>query len=161
MWVSDHKEGWVPKNWCFQTVVLEKTLESPTDCKEIKPVNPKGNQPWIFTGRTVTEAENPAEAGHLMWRADSFEKILMLGKIAGRRRRGWQRMRWLDGITDSTDIGLGGLWVLVMTGRPGLLQFMGSQRIGHDWATETSWTPLSESQVFFIIYCENVVDIFN
>ena len=78
-------------------------------------------------------------SGHLMWRADSFEKTLMLGKIDGRRRRGWQRMRWLDGITNSIHMGLGKLWELVMEGRPGVLWFMGSQRVRHDWTTELNW----------------------
>ena len=103
MWELDYKESWAPKNWCFWTVVLEKTLESPLDCKEIQPVNPKGDQSWIIIGRTDAEAE--AEYfGHLMWRTDSLEKTLKLGKIEGRRRRVWQRMRLLDGITDSVDM---------------------------------------------------------
>ena len=79
-WELDHKESWVLKSWCFWTVVLEKTLESPLDCKEIQPVHPKENQSWIFTGRTDAEAETPV-VGHLMWRTDSFEKTLMLEKI--------------------------------------------------------------------------------
>ena len=82
----DQKESWVLKNWCFQTMVLDKTLENPLDSKEIKPVNSKGNQPWIFIGRTDVEAETLI-LGHLIRRADSFEKTLMLGKIEGKRRR--------------------------------------------------------------------------
>ena len=114
MWELDYKESWVPKNWCFWSVVLEKILESSLDCKEIQPVHPKGDQSWVFIGRTDGEAETPILC-RLMWRVDSFpEKTLMLGKIEGRRRRGQQKMRWLNGIIDSMDMGLGGLHELVM-----------------------------------------------
>ena len=139
-----HKEGWVLKNWCFQIVVLEKTLDSPLDSKEIKSVNDTGNQPWIFTKRTDAKAQAPY-FGHLMWIANSLEKMtLMLGKIEGRRRRRRQRMRWLDGITNSMDMSLSKLQELAMNREPRHAAVMGSQRVRHDWATELNKTALWE-----------------
>ena len=105
MWELDCKESWVLKNLCFWSVVLEKTLESPLDCKEIQPVNPTGNQSWILIGRADVEAETPIP-WHLMWRTDSLEQTLMLGMIEDGRSRGQQGIRWLDGITDMMDMSL-------------------------------------------------------
>ena len=140
MWELNHKEIWLLKNWCFQSVVLEKTLESLLNCKEIYPTYPKGNQSWIFTGRTDAKTETP-----ILWPPDAKnsltgKKTLMLGKIEGRRRRGRQRMNQLDASLTQW------MWVWVnsrswwWTGRPGMLRFMGLQRVGHDWATELNWT---------------------
>ena len=115
--------------------MLEKTLESPLDWKEIQLVHPKGAQSWVFIGRTDLELKFQY-FGHLMRRADSLEKTLMLGKIEGKRRKGWQRMRWLDGIIDTMDMNLSKLQEMERDREASLLQPMGSQRVRHDSVTE-------------------------
>ena len=155
MWELDYKESCALKNWCFWTVVLKKTLESALDCKEIQRVHPKGNQSWIFIGRTDAEAELQY-FGHLMQRTDSFENTLMLGKIEGSRRRGQQRMGWLESTTNSMTwvwVNSGTWW---WTGRPGMLQSMGSQRVVHD-SDWTDWLSIFWCSVFWwsIFWCSD------
>ena len=128
MWELDYKESWSLKNWCFWTVVLEKTLESPLVCKEIKPVNPKGNQPWIFTGRTDAEADAP-----ILWPPDAnswlFRKDPHAGTYWGQEEKGRQRVWWLDGITTQWTwvwANSGRQW---RTGKSGMLQSVGSRHL--------------------------------
>ena len=135
MWELDYKESWAPKNGCFWTVALEKTLESPLDSKEIQPVHPKGNQSWIFIGRTDGEAELQY-FGYLMRRTDSKKRPWCWERLKARREgdnRGWDG--WMASPTQWTWdwVNSGSWW---WTGRPGVRQFMGSQRVGHDWATK-------------------------
>ena len=139
MWELDYKESWALKNWCFQTVFLEKTLENPLDCKEVQPVHPKGDQPWDFFGRTDAKAETP-----ILWLPHAKSWLIGKDPEAG---RDWGQEE--KGTTEDEMVG----WHLWIDGhgfgwtpgagdgqRPGVLQFMGSQRVGQDWATELNWT---------------------
>ena len=150
----DYKENWALKNWCFWTVVLEKTLASPLDCKEIQPVHPKGNQSWVFIGRTDVEAETP-----ILWLPDAKSWLIGkdpdAGKDWGQEEKsttGWDG--WMASPTQWT-------WVWVNSGswwwaeRPGVLQSMGSQKVKHDWATELNWT---ENILLYNWYYHNIIN---
>ena len=142
MWELDCKESWAPKNWFFWTVVLEKTLESPLDFKETQPVHPKGNQSWIFIGRTDAAAETP-----ILWPPDAKNWLISKDSWCWERlkaggegdNRGWDG--WMASLTQWTWVSVdsGSWW---WTGRPGVLWFMGLQRVGHAWVTELNWTEI-------------------
>ena len=142
MWELDYEEGWAPKNWCFWTVVLQKILESPLDCKEIQPVRSKGDQPWISLEGMMLKLKLQY-FGHLMRRVDSLEKTLMLGRTRGRRRKGRQRVRWhpLDGVTDSMDVSLSELRELVMDREAWRFVIHGVSK-SQTWLSD--WTELTE-----------------
>ena len=154
MWELDREESWALKNWCFWTMVLEKTLESPLDCKEVQPVYPKGDQSWVFIGRTDAKAETPIlrpPHGKRLWKSHWKRLWCWEGLGAGGEgnNRGWDG--WMASLTRWTWVWVnsGGWW---WTGRPSVLQFMRLQRVGHDWVTELNWkSPANENAVWFFI----------
>ena len=146
MWEWDHKEDWVLKNWCFWTVVLEKTLESPLDCKEIQPIHPKGDQSWMFIGRTDVEAETP-----ILWPPDAKNWLIGKDPDAGKEWRQEEKGMTEDGISDSMDFSLSKLRSWWWTEKPGMLQIMGSQRVGHDWVTELNMQKQGERELELVI----------
>ena len=154
MWELDHKESWAPKNCCFQMVVLEKTLESPLDCKEILPVYSKGNQSWIFTERTDAEAETP-----VLWPPDvksQLRKDPKAGKDWRQKEKGWQLMSWLGNITDSVDMGLSKLWEMVKDGAAWRAVIHGitkSQTGLSDWTTPTRSQWQLKGSLIFVAAC--------
>ena len=150
MWDLDCEESWAPKNWCIWTVVLEKTLESLLDCKEIQLVHPKGYQSWVFIGRTDAEAETP-----VLWPPHANNWLIWkdpdAGKYRGQEEKGttedemvgrhhWWAWVWVDS------------WSWWLTGRPGVLQLMGLQRVGYDWATELNWCTDKEAQIYLYVF---------
>ena len=152
MWELDHREGWAPKNWCFQTTVLDKTLESPLDSKEIKLVNPKGNQLWIFIGRTDAEAK-----ALILWPPDVKSQLIGedpdAGKDWGQEEK--EQQRWLDGIIDSVDMGLSKLQEMVKDREAGMLQSMGLQRVGHYWSTEQQMFVVGKGRNILIVFSDH------
>ena len=148
MWELDCEEGWALKNWCFWTVVLKKTLESPLDCKEIQPFHLKANQYWKFIGRTDADIEAP-----ILWAPDAKSWLIRKDPDAGKdwsqEEKGMTEAS-LDGITDSMDMSLSKLRCWWWTGKTGVLQSMGLQKAGHDWATELNRT----SSLSFLLNCK-------